>query len=102
MIIDRAFFGFARTGTISDSKYPLILDSSREEILSMNEGGLKVLGKKIGQGVQRSTDGRQIENELIVDDEIIVIRNAAVLLQRSRKFVSAVMDIQEKYNSCKP
>ena len=97
MIIDRAFFGFARTGTISDSKYPLILDSSREEILSMNEGGLKVLGKKIGQGVQRSTDGRQIENELIVDDEIIVIRNAAVLLQRSRKFVSAVMDIQEKY-----
>jgi archaeosine synthase len=101
MIIDRAFFGFARTGSISDFKYPLILDSSREEMLSMNEEGLRVLGKYIGQGVQRSTDGRQIENELIVDDEIIVIRNAAALLQRSRKFVSAVMDIHEKYGFSK-
>ena len=97
MIIDRNFFGFARTGTISDFKYPLILDSTREEMLSMNEEGLKVLGKYIGEAVQRSTDGSQIENELIIGEEIIVIRNAAALLQRSRKFVSAVMDIHEKY-----
>jgi archaeosine synthase len=97
MIIDRAFFGFARTGTISDFKYPLILDSGSEESLSMNEDGLKVLGKYLGPGIQRSTDGRHIENDLIVDDEIIVIRNAAALLQRSRKFVSTVMDIHEKY-----
>jgi archaeosine synthase len=101
MIIDRAFFGFARTGTISDFKYPIILDSSKEEMLSMNEEGLRIFGKHIGQGVQRSTDGRHIESELIVDDEIIVIRNAATLLQRTRKFVSTVMDIHEKYGFSK-
>ena len=54
MIIDRGFFGFARTGTISDFKYPLILDSSREEMLSMNEGinkndlALRSLYKELG------------------------------------------------------
>lgn len=97
MLVDKAFFGFARTGSISDVKYPLLLDSGRKEVLSIDGNGLSLFGNHIGPGMLRNTMGKGIENELIIGDEIVVIRNASSLLQRSRKFVSTVMEIHKKY-----
>ncbi|HLH85886.1 MAG TPA: DUF5591 domain-containing protein [Thermoplasmataceae archaeon] len=94
VIVDEAFFGAARTGTINGIRYPVAIRPDNAE--EMKNLGLDELLQRTGIG-ELSEQQDEANGDLVIGDEIIVIRNALVLAQRPKRLLSVISKIREKF-----
>lgn len=94
MIVDEAFFGLSRTGTLDGSfRYPGILNSRDINHISLKGNDFMVLG----QYARPVTDDKnessfQAGTSLWATDDIVVIPNGADLIQRPRRLIERLLE----------
>ncbi len=96
MYTDTAFFGFARAGKINDLDYPLVLNSEDLDQISYAVDGYRILSKHVDMSAIVPSEEHPLSQEIIELDDIIIMRNAASLLMRTKKFVSELISLHEK------
>ncbi len=100
MIIDDAFFGFARAGSLDGKiQYPCILDITREEQIRVSGGCLEVLGQK---AIPTEETGRGNGTNLMnpsewVAEDLVIIPDGAQLIQRPRRLIERLSEIRNKH-----
>lgn len=93
MILDEAFFGMARTGTIDGNfTYPSILDSGNGKHLSAGSGKFRVLGQEAIPVPDNSEDFPLWESE-----DILIIPDGAALIQRPGKLVERIIQVRREH-----
>lgn len=100
MILDEAFFGFARTGMIDGKmKYPCVLDITREDEIRVTGGTIEILGQKAMRAIE-SGKGQAADftdsGEWLTDD-IVIVPDGAQLIQRPRKLMEKLSEVRKKY-----
>ncbi|MHB1492600.1 MAG: DUF5591 domain-containing protein [Thermoplasmataceae archaeon] len=89
--MDEAFFGFARTGKFNDKNYPFFLnwndDLSAGKIFS-------VLGEEMKEKLKVNSGKQEIK--ISQSENIIMVEEADLLIQRPKLFVDAIMEINRQ------
>ena len=104
MIIDEAFFGFARTGSIDGKMlYPCILDTTVSEQVRRTDGIIEVLGQlgRPATEMKNAEVAALMQNEEWLTEDIVIIPDGAQLIQRPRRLVEKVSEIRSKYGMSK-
>ncbi len=100
MIIDEAFFGFARTGSVEGKMpYPCILDTTKGEQVRRTDGIIEVLGQR-GMPATETKNAEVaslMQNGEWLTEDIVIIPDGAQLIQRPRKLVEKLTEIRRKY-----
>lgn len=98
MIVDEAFFGFARSGKINGSfSYPGILKSGDIKQLFRRGKTLDILGQKATQfEIQGIMDGHT-KGKLAIwaSEDIAVIPDGAELIQRPRRLMERIREVRK-------
>ena len=100
MIIDEAFFGFARAGSVDGKvQYPCILDTTMVEQIRKTNGTMEVLGQPGMPAVEPQTvqGAAYLQNGEWLTEDIVIIPDGAQLIQRPRKLVERLSEIRGKY-----
>lgn len=95
MIVDEAFFGLSRTGTLdSGFRYPGILNSRDDNHISTDNGVFKILGQ-VAEPLQVETPRQpfQAGTSLWITEDVVIIPNGADLIQRPRRLIDRLMEI---------
>lgn len=100
MIIDEAFFGFARAGSLDGKfQYPCILDITVGSQIRASNGTLEILGQEASpaheSGLEKASDFTN-PHEWITED-IVIMPDGAQLIQRPRKLMERLSEIRAKY-----
>ncbi len=104
MIIDEAFFGFARAGTMGgNTPYPCILDTTDPEQLKLTDGSLEILGQKARPFREKDTDEpADFRNPVEwLSEDIVIIPDGAQLIQRPRELIEKLSYIRNKHGMSK-
>lgn len=98
MIVDEAFFGFARAGKIDGSfSYPGILKSGDMKQLSRRDGSIYILGQSARQldiGI-RKDNALTGKPSIWVSDDFAVIPDGAELIQRPGKLMERIREVRK-------
>ncbi len=98
MIVDEAFFGFARVGTINGSfSYPGILKSGDIKQLFRRGNTLDILGQSATKQEIASVEDDPSGGKLSVwvSDDIVVIPDGAELVQRPKKLMERIRRVRK-------
>ncbi len=102
MIIDEAFFGFARTGTIDGkANYPCILDVTKGEQIRVTDGMVEILGQRARPVGDKKEPSDFTNPEEWLTDDIVVIPDGAQLIQRPRKLIEKLSYVRNKHGMSK-
>ncbi len=94
MILDAAFFGLARTGTIDGKhQYPILLDTRKGE-LKREGAGMMILGDRLSQRRSFAPKFDSSSKGYDVTDNFIVLTHGTSLIKRPKSFFEYLLNAQ--------
>lgn len=98
MIIDDAFFGYARCGELNGHSYPCMLESGKAGDLEAGEQELKILGQSVRKTIFYPDYLKFPESQRFYEtDDLVVIPNGIELIQRPARLLQVIFESREKY-----
>ena len=104
MMVDEAFFGFARTGKIGESyQYPALLRSGETKHITRNGAELYVLSQQASPSIEVKSNGKSMEQpvRLWTTEDIVVVPDGAELIQRPKRLVERLREIRSYFGYSK-
>ncbi len=101
-IFDSAFFGFARTGTYREKyEYPCMIRTGQSAGPEEEGATFEVFGTRFERDMLHPFSDESSREEYVVSGDLVILKDAPALIARSRKFVSTMMDIHERFGFSK-
>ncbi len=100
MMVDDAFFGFARSGKIGESfQYPCLLKSGESKHITKKGSEVTILGQPASPSIEVKQKGKTMEQpvKMWATEDVVIVPDGAELIQRPKRLVDRLREIRSHF-----